>query len=417
MKKYDVVVAGGGFAGVGAAVGAAREGKSVLLLERFGCLGGAACHNLVNPFCVYWRKVGEKNEILNAGVFARVIQDLRDIDGVAEAGTIFNEEHLKIVLDRLVRLYGITVLFHTTLVGAKMQDGRVESISISNKDGISEVQAEMYIDATGDGDLFARAGFAYEVGDENGDCQPMTLCFNVGGVPYGDLTYYEVRKKVLSLYKEWQAQGKIKNPRENVLIFHSFLPNTLHFNSTRIIKKSPLSAEDLTAAEFEAREQMFELLNFLKGNFELFKDCYLINSAPCIGVRESRRVVGEYTMTADDVLSCVKFEDGIARGNYAVDIHNPTGTGTILRAVPQGEYYSVPFKALVPKGAKNLLVAGRCISTTHEAQASIRIMPIVCCIGEGAGVAAATALETGKNVNEVDISLVQKKLYKYGALY
>lgn len=417
MKKYDIVVVGGGFAGVGAAIGAAREGKSVLLIERFGCLGGAACHNLVNPFCVYWRKMGEGKEILNAGVFAQVIEELRNMGGVAEQGTIFNEEYLKIVLDRLVLQYGVSVLFHTTLVDVKVNNQKIEYVSIANKDGVSEIQADMYVDATGDGDLFARAGFSHEVGDENQDCQPMTLCFNVGGVSYGDLSYYEIRKKVNTLYKEWQEQGRIRNPRENVLIFHSFLPNTLHFNSTRIIKKSPLSAEDLTAAEFEAREQMFELLNFLKTNFELFKDCYLINSAPCIGVRESRRLIGEYMMTADDVLSCKKFEDGIARGNYAVDIHNPTGKGTILRAVPEGEYYTVPYRSLIPQGAKNLLVAGRCISATHEAQASIRIMPIVCCIGEGAGVAAAMALSTGKDVGNVDVSLVQEKLSKYGALY
>ena len=330
---------------------------------------------------------------------------------------IFHEEYLKLVLDDLVREYGITVLFHTTVIGAKAQNGKVESVTIANKDGVSEVQADMYIDCTGDGDLAAQAGFAYEVGDGEGNCQPMTLCFNVGGVPYGDRHYVEVRREVLDLYKEWQAQGKIKNPRENVLIFHSYLPNTLHFNSTRVIKKSPLKAEDLTAAEFEARAQMLELVNFLKENFELFKDSYLINSAPCIGVRESRRIIGEYEMTAEDILTARKFADGIARGNYPVDIHNPTGTGTVLQKVPEGDYYTIPLKSLIPKGAKNLLVAGRCISTTHEAQASIRVMPITCCIGEGAGVAAATALTQGVEINQVNVSRVQETLSANGALY
>jgi hypothetical protein len=245
----------------------------------------------------------------------------------------------------------------------------------------------------------------------------MTLCFNIGGVPYGDRHYVEVRREVKELYKEWQAQGKIKNPREDVLIFHSILPNTLHFNSTRIIKKSPLNAEDVTKAEIEAREQMFELVNFLKDNFELFKDSYLINSAPVIGVRESRRIIGEYQMTAEDVLGCKKFEDGIARGNYPVDIHNPNGTGTKLQALPPDGYYNIPLGALIPKGAKTVLVAGRCISATHEAQASIRIMPITCCIGEGAGVAAATALSEGVEIANVDIQKVQAKLTENGALY
>lgn len=416
-KTFDVVIAGGGLAGVAAAIGSAREKKHVLLLEKYSCLGGAACHNLVNPFMRYWRVVNGEREEINAGVFARVQKELKKHDAVSENGMIFHEEYLKLVLDDLVREYGITVLFHTTVIGAKAQNGKVESVTIANKDGVSEVQADMYIDCTGDGDLAAQAGFAYEVGDGEGNCQPMTLCFNVGGVPYGDRHYVEVRREVLDLYKEWQAQGKIKNPRENVLIFHSYLPNTLHFNSTRVIKKSPLKAEDLTAAEFEARAQMLELVNFLKENFELFKDSYLINSAPCIGVRESRRIIGEYEMTAEDILTARKFSDGIARGNYPVDIHNPTGTGTVLQKVPEGDYYTIPLKSLIPKGAKNLLVAGRCISTTHEAQASIRVMPITCCIGEGAGVAAATALTQGVEINQVNVSRVQETLSANGALY
>lgn len=417
MKEYDIIVAGGGLAGVAAAIGGAREGKKVLLIEKYGCLGGAACHNLVNPFMKYWRVVDGERDILNAGVFAEVVQSLDEKKALKQNGMLFHEEYLKLVLDELTKKYGVEVLFHTAVIGAKCADGAVEEITVSNKSGVYGVKAKAYIDCTGDGDLCAQAGFAYEVGDGEGNCQPMTLCFNIGGVPYGDRHYVEVRRGVKELYKEWQAQGKIKNPREDVLIFHSILPNTLHFNSTRIIKKSPLNAEDVTKAEIEAREQMFELVNFLKDNFELFKDSYLINSAPVIGVRESRRIIGEYQMTAEDVLGCKKFEDGIARGNYPVDIHNPNGTGTKLQALPPDGYYNIPLGALIPKGAKNVLVAGRCISATHEAQASIRIMPITCCIGEGAGVAAATALSEGVEIANVDIQKVQAKLTENGALY
>ncbi len=415
--NYDIIVAGGGFAGVGAAIGSAREGKKVLLVEKYGCLGGAACHNLVNPFMKYWRIVNGEKEIINAGVFAEILNALKEKKAINENGMIFHEEYLKIVLDNMMKLYGVEVLFHTQVIAANAKNGRVENITLSNKDGVFLMQADMYIDCTGDGDLAAQAGFAYEVGDGDGNCHPMTLCFVVGGIPYGDRLYLDVRKEVLSLYQEWKEQGKIKNPRENVLIFHSILPNTLHFNSTRIIKKSPLSAKELTEAEIEAREQMFELFHFLKENFELFKDSYIINSASCIGVRESRRIVGEYMMTAEDVLSAKKFEDGIARGDYPVDIHNPTGTGTVMQYLPQDEYYSVPMRSLIPKGAKNLLVAGRCISATHEAQASIRIMPIVCCIGEGAGVVAATALKQKTELINTDIEKVHQTLDYHKALY
>ena len=417
MKTYDVIVAGGGMAGVGAAFSLAKLGKKVLLVEKYGCLGGAACHNLVNPFMKYWRVLDGEKDILNAGIFAEIVGELDKKNALKQNGMLFHEEYLKCILDQMAKRYGVEVLFHTQVVGAKAQDGKVESIQICNKEGVSEIKANGYIDCTGDGDLCTQAGFAYEVGDSEGNCQPMTLCFNLGGVPYGDRHYVEVRKEVKELYKEWQAQGKIKNPREDVLIFHSILPNTLHFNSTRIIKKSPLKAEDITQAEMEAREQMLELVEFLKENFELFKESYLINSAPVIGVRESRRIVGEYQMTAEDILTCKKFASGIARGNYPVDIHNPSGTGTVLQKLPADGYYTIPLEALIPKGAKNVLVAGRCISTTHEAQASIRIMPIVCCIGEGAGTAMATALDEGVEISKVDISKVQEKLSANGALY
>lgn len=415
---YDVLVAGGGLSGVGAAVAAAREGKNVLLIERFGCLGGAACHNLVNPFMLYWRDVNGEKELLNRGVFERIVGDMRKQNAILDDGKFFHEEYLKFVLDNLVKEYGITVLFHTNLIAAKAENGKVQSVTLVNKSGVFEIQADMYIDATGDGDLAARAGFAYAFGDENGYCQPMTLCFKLGGVPYGDMSYFDVRKVVNGLYKEYQAQGKIKNPREDVLIFKSVLPNVLHFNSTRVIKKSAINAEDITAAEMQAREQMFELIDFLKNNnFELFKDCYLIESAPCIGVRESRRITGEYTVTADDILSCTKFADGIARGNYPIDVHNPSGSGTVLKKIPPHEYYTVPLGACIPKGSKNLFVAGRCISATHEAQASFRVMPIVCCIGEGVGTAAAVALQSGVNADQVDVARVHEIMDKNGALY
>lgn len=416
-RKFDAIVVGGGLCGVAAAVAAAREGLNVLLVEKSGYLGGAACNNLVNPFMVYWRTVDGEKDILNRGLFERMIADLKAMGGIKEDGVLFHEEYLKIVLDRLTKEYGVQVLFHTSLLSAKCEEGKITSVSVLNKSGVTELFADYFIDATGDGDLAATAGLAYELGDEEGRCQPMTLCFNVGNVPYGDMTYFQVRDVVNGLYKELQAQGKIKNPRENVLIFRSFLPDTLHFNSTRIIGRNPVNAEDLSAAEMEAREQVFELFSFLKDNFELFKDSYLINSAPAIGVRESRRIIGEYVVTSEDLLACTKFEDSIARGNYPIDIHNPAGSGTVLKDIPKGEYYTVPLRALIPQGTKNLCVAGRCISATHAAQASFRIMPIVCSIGEGAGVAVATAFKDGAAVKDADMKKVQKILSDNGAVY
>jgi hypothetical protein len=183
-----------------------------------------------------------------------------------------------------------------------------------------------------------------------------------------------------------------------------------------VVKRNPVDPFDLTKAEIEAREQVFELFEFMKESIDGFENAQLLVTASEIGVRESRMIDGEYVLTADDLVSCRRFEDSIAVGNYDIDIHNPEGSGTSHYYFPKGQYYSIPYRSLIPKNADNLLVAGRCISATHEAQASIRIMPIVCCLGEAAGVAASIASEDRVGVRDVDISRLRERLVKRGAM-
>ena len=189
----------------------------------------------------------------------------------------------------------------------------------------------------------------------------------------------------------------------------------LHLNSTRVIRKSPVNAFDLSDAEREAREQVFELYTLLKENCEGFENAVLLASGPEIGVRESRMIDGLYMLTADDLKACTKFEDGIAACNYDIDIHNPDGSGTSHYYFAEGTYYTVPYRCLVPRKADNLLVAGRCISGTHEAQASYRIMPVCCTLGEAAGTAAAIALENGGSAAGVDTEKLRNLLKQNGA--
>lgn len=245
-------------------------------------------------------------------------------------------------------------------------------------------------------------------------CQPMTLCFRVGNVD--EEKYCEEKQKMQDLYKEYKKSGKIKNIREDILAFDMPIDGVIHFNSTRIVKKNPTDAFDITQAEIEAREQVFELFMFLKNNLEAFKNSQIIMTASHIGVRESRMIMGEYILTAEDLKNCVKFDDAIAVGNYDIDIHNPEGSGTSHYYFGPGEYYSIPYRCLTPQGTNNLLVAGRCISSTHEAQASYRIMPICCCIGEAAGTAAAVAKHSKKGVKSIDIKELQDKLVSNGAV-
>lgn len=281
--------------------------------------------------------------------------------------------------------------------------------------GQQTYRAGCFIDATGDADLAVLCGVPCRLGrEEDRLCQPMTLCFRIIGV---DL---EKRRrgfqKAQQLYKQYRQEGKIKNPREDLLLFETMQDGVIHVNSTRIVKRNPVDAWDRTRAEIEAREQVFELFSFLKENAEGFENSRLLSTAMEIGVRESRMIHGLYTLTAEDLKACTHFEDSIALGNYDIDIHNPSGTGTSHYLFPEGQYYTIPYRCLVPLNMRNLLVARRCISVTHEAQASIRIMPIVCCLGQAAGVAAAVAVNEKADVRQIDVPKVQALLKKAGAV-
>ena len=415
---YDLIVAGGGFSGVGAALAAAREGLKVLLVERGNCLGGAAVTGLINPFMPYWTPLNGPNDStrkkLSAGIFKEISDCLSEAGALASNDMTFDEEYLKLLLNRMMVKAGVKLLYHSYVIEAEIESGTVNGITVANKSGNLKLTADYYIDATGDGDVSALCGFPFKLGREkDGLSQPMTLCFRLAGVDKKAFT--EIRPKINPLYKEYRELGKIKNIREDVLIFNTMKDDILHFNSTRIVKKNPVDAFDITDAEIDAREQVHELVAFLKDNFECFKNARLIMTAPQIGVRESRKIEGEYILTVEDLKECIKFDDAIAAGNYDIDIHNPEGSGTFHYYFKDGEYYTIPYRSLIPKGSKNMLTAGRCISATHEAQASIRIIPIVCCIGEAAGTAVAVAYKNKTDLLSADISEIQNILLKNGA--
>lgn len=417
--KYNLVVVGGGLTGVAAAVSAAREGMSVLLVEKSGCLGGAASNCLVYPFMPYWTKLpgskaGENKKYLSQGIFKEIKE--RNDKYVSDCNEKeFNSEYLKIVLDDMTAQAGVEVLFHSVVYGVKTSGRQITAVEITSKGQNIIAQADFFVDATGDGDLFYLAGCDYQLGrDSDGFCQPMTTCFRMSGVDLDLFT--EDRPRLQQLYKEKQAKGELINPREDILVFFGVGEDVLHFNSTRVVKLDPTNPFEISRAEVLARRQIHELISFLKENSKAFDESALISIAVNIGVRESRKLKGMHVLTADELIACTRFEDSIALGNYDIDIHSPTGTGTSHRYFAEGEYYTIPYRSLLPKEYDNLLVAGRCISATHEAQASVRIMPICCCLGEAAGTAAAIAFNSGKNAHTVDIKAVQNKLTANGAV-
>lgn len=415
MQRYDLIVVGGGFAGVGAALAAAREGMKVLLIDRHNCLGGTAVGSLVNPFMPYWTTDPDTNEKipLAGGIFAEIVDAMKQ-QGYMTNDADFFDEGLKLVLNRMMLQAGIQLLFHSYLVDAQAENGYIQTVTVVNKSGKQTYFADYFIDATGDGDLAALCGCAWKLGrDKDQQCQPMSLCFRMAPV---DTVLFKKEKPFLDqLFRQYQKEGKIKNILHGILAFGIAMPNVLHLNSTRLIHKNPLDAMELTEAEIEGRELVFELYHFLKSHSAACKESQLIMTASEIGVRESRKIIGDYCLTQEDLLACRKFEDSICACNYDIDIHSPDGGGASHYFFAPGEYYTIPYRCLTPKGMNNMLVAGRCISSTHEAQASFRIMPVCCCLGQAAGTAASLAKNNRCDIRKISISELQNLLVQHGA--
>jgi len=386
-----VLVVGGGPAGLAAAVAAARRGVPTALIERYGFLGGLATSGLVNPF-MPWH-LG--TQPLVAGVFQELLDRMAALGGYDRArwGEAFDTEAMKLAADALCQQAGVRVRLHTLLTAARVAKGRITSVTTESKSGREQWRARVFVDATGDADLALRAGVPCDEGRQaDGRTQPMTLCFRMANVTTARMPS---RGEINRLYDRAKEQGRITCPRENVLWFHTTQPGVVHFNTTRVTGRSGVIPDDLTYAELEARRQMRELVQFLVRDVPGFKGAYLQQSAPQIGIRETRRIQGEYALTGADVVKGRKFRDGIARSNYPIDIHSPTGAGTVIKTPPAGDYYEIPYRCLLPLQVDNLLVAGRCVSATHEGQSALRIIPTCFAMGEAAGTAAALALARG----------------------
>ncbi|MBQ3860083.1 MAG: FAD-dependent oxidoreductase [Clostridia bacterium] len=420
-SNFDVIVLGGGFTGCAAAVSAARLGKSVLLLEASGFLGGAASNCLIFPLMPYSTFVtdedgNDRRHYLSRGFLSELVNDL-SASGDIRGDSQFNDEALKLLLDRKIVEAGVTPLFHATLCGVEKNGNRIESVSVATKAGVLTFTAKMFVDCTGDADLCVMAGVPTRLGREPDNlCQPMTLCFRVANVD--KKAFFEARPMWSKLHKEWKEAGRFTNPREDILVFDYPIDGMLHFNTTRVVKLNPVDPFDVTRAEMEARRQVQELLAFFRENdVPGMERARLVYTAPSIGVRESRMLVGEYVLTGKDLVACEKFPDAVAAGNYDIDIHNPEGSGTSHYYFPKGTWYTIPFRSLIPKeeDCENLLVGGRCISCDHEAQASVRIIPICTTTGEAAGVGASVAIDEGVPVQRADTGKIRAQLEAQGA--
>lgn len=278
MKKYDLLILGGGFAGASAAICAARRGVKTLIVDKSGALGGAATNCLVFPFMSNKTRVNGEIKELSQGIFDEIKDSLYELYPKVDNKGAFHDEYLKLMFEKKVTEAGADILYHAMLSDVKITDGKLEYITFAVKGGKVDIAADYFIDASGDADMAYMCGCPTRLGrDEDNLCQPMTTCFRVANVDVPK--FMEERTKLQELYKEKQAKGEIKNPRENILVFKYVVDGTLHFNTTRVIKLNPTDPFDVTKAEMEAREQVFEMMKFLKENTESFKNAELVNVA------------------------------------------------------------------------------------------------------------------------------------------
>ena len=443
-KKFDVLVVGGGVSGCAAALAAARNGADVLVLEQNGYLGGTLTGCGVGPMMTF--HAGEKQVIL--GIMEELVQELvrrgqspghvPDTKQFTSTITPFDAEGLKLLLDEKLAEAGCTVLFHTFVGAVQTEQGRITGLTVCNKDGLNTLSAKVYIDATGDGDVAAWAGAPMTKGrPEDGAAQPMTMTVKYCGVDTEKLKGYVIanpeRFPKLSPHMEIfrqpvpvdlegfddefsgaKAAGELSIRRENVLMFATGRPGEYIMNTTRIVDHDATDAASLSEAEQIGRRQCAELDRFLRARVPGFEHAMLEFTG--VGVRGSRQLVGCHTLTAEDILSCRAFEDRIAHSAYPIDIHNPKGEGTDSTFMTRkGTYYSIPYSIMICPQLDNLIVTGRCVSATFEAQAAIRTTPTVGAMGQAAGVAAAMAAAAEGNTREVNVQALQRTLVDQGA--
>ena len=422
VGSYDVVVCGAGPAGVFAAIAAAREGAKVALIERFGFLGGMATAGLVMPLSVFTYQ----NKRVIGGIPWEFIERLEAMGGgyiEKPLGNVaFDPELYKLCMQRMVLEAGVMLYMNSYLTGTVVgTEGTVECVVIENKSGAEALEAKVFIDCTGDADLAAMAGV--EMQPMNGEpLQPLSTYFILAGVDTSSPLIAE------AMHHNKQGVNCHCLPIREYLLEHAeelnmpefggpWFCTTLHegcvaVNMTRTAADA-CDNRDYTAAECRLREDVYRMAAILRENFAEFKDCYVASVATQAGIRETRRIKGVHTMTAEEYMSGFKYEDSISRGAHPIDIHATKGNKQSIHFLEQAAY--VPYRALIAPAYPNLLVAGRPISADRKAFASMRVQASCMGTGQAAGVAAAMATKGGCSVHEVDIELLVDKLKSLGA--
>jgi hypothetical protein len=413
-QEFDVIVVGGGPSGVAAAIAAGRLGRRVALIEQTGCLGGLGTSGLVNVFMPF----ADGQHTLMGGIGLEFVQELHARSftpaGVTpdlwqkgqRRGVPFNGEGLKLLMDEFVEREGVDLRFFSSLVDAIVEDSAIKALVISGKERLYAMRAPFYVDATGDATLAAMAGVPFEMGDAEGNTQPPTLCSTVTHVDEERYRRFlqETRRpgdwqSLIEPLKQAIADGVFSEPELHLPGIFMYGAGYGILNAGHIFGLNCLSDKDLTRGMIQGRRKAQEYMTFYRNYVEGCEQIAHTATAAILGVRETRRIVGQYVLNVDDFVARRSFDDEIGRFNYSIDIHRSTPSQEDYEALieeftkgyrlGEGESYGIPYRSLVPQGIDNLLVAGRCISTDRGVQGSIRVMPCCFMTGHAAGAAAA----------------------------
>ncbi|WP_207514702.1 FAD-dependent oxidoreductase [Longitalea luteola] len=436
--QVDVLVVGGGPSGITAAMAAAEDGLRVLLIESRSFVGGNMTIGL--PILGF---LGQKGNQIIKGLPQKLIDRLAARQAASEhrpcplhmSLTLVEPESVKTVALEMLRESNVEVLFYTFCAGVVMEGDELKGVIVESKAGREAIMAKVVIDCSGDADVAYRSGVPCEYGNEHGGVQPPTLMFCLGGVdteklrlsvaqePRTYLTdfipaeYFGQNNQFVlvgmrNLVKKAQEDGLTLTTERTILIT-GLRKGEVWVNMTRVNGVNGTDPESLTHGEIEGRKQIYDIQRYLIEYVPGFENAYFLKTAPFLGIRETRRIIGQYTMTREDIMSCRHFEDAIAVASYPLDIHHPQGGGCTLEWC--GDCYDIPYRSLVPQKVKNLLVAGRCISTTHEAMSAIRVMAPCMAMGEAAGRAAKQAVRRNVQPAAVDVQQLQQELISKGA--
>ena len=439
--KYDVIVCGAGPSGISAALSAKRNGSKVLLIEETGTLGGNSVNALVEP----WMTFHKNDKLIINGIAGEIVERLvkegnslghiTDPLGFCSTLTPINIEGLKSLLFDMIYEEKIDLLLHSFVFGVEKEGNLLKKVKVMTKNGEIRIDAKVFIDCTGDGDLSKFAGAKYIYGrDKDNLAQPMTMIFHVGNVDIKKLKEsikndsedfiirddYDFEYLAISGFFKAVKKAKEKNDfnlnRDRVLLFEEILPNTVSINMTRVQKLKGTDAFQLTEAEVQGRQQIKTAFNFLKKYIPGFEQAYILTTPSKIGVRETRHIIGEYVLTLEDIAKKRYFNDTIALSGFPIDIHSPDGSALNLPEIDESEPIPIPLRSLIVKGLDNLLVAGRCMSATHEACAAIRTIPTVMAVGQAAGVMASLYCKQEKPLKNISVEKVQTLLKEQGQI-